>query len=309
MKHPRIFFILTLAAALIVLTCPVQATGTQGVLYQNSFATDPHWTTNNPSTDYWDQAKEMYHFGIAPNTGNYAYSPSIDYDSGSFTIEYDVTLAQVDEDATFRLGFSSKEMDRNKGPNIVTEFANAKYGQIMWLHIVTPSAKLEEVNSDTSSYKGPTIKYDLDTTYHVQVDYNADTNVVTETVTNKASGVQLWSYYVGTQDSLKGMNRIYIGSVGDYSGTENKYATGWIDNVRITTTADAASTVITTPVTQSTTPQPTYSKRPTAKATTAIALTPIPTTTKKSPTSGIIALVALGIIGTCAVAKTLNKKR
>jgi hypothetical protein len=306
MKHPRIFYILTLVAALIILTCPIQAdTGTQKVLYQNSFATNPQWTTNNPSSDYWDQAKEMYHFGIEPGSGNYAYTPPIMYDDGSFTLAYDVTLEQVDEDATFRLGFSGTEMDRNKGPNVVTEFTNAKYGQIMWLHIITPSAKLEEVNSDTTSYKGPSVQYALNTPYHVVVDYNADTEVVTETVTNKATGAQVWSYYIGTQESLKNMNRIYIGSVGDY-GTTSKYAVGWIDNVYLTAPVPAA---LTTPTTQPTTPLPTYSVRPTTKATTATVLTPIPTTTKKSPSSGMVALAALGIIGACAVAKTMNKKR
>jgi hypothetical protein len=175
----------------------------------------------------------------------------------------------------------------------------------MWLHIITPSAKLEEVNSDTTSYKGPSVQYALNTPYHVVVDYNADTEVVTETVTNKATGAQVWSYYIGTQESLKNMNRIYIGSVGDY-GTTSKYAVGWIDNVYLTAPVPAA---LTTPTTQPTTPLPTYSVRPTTKATTATVLTPIPTTTKKSPSSGMVALAALGIIGACAVAKTMNKKR
>ena len=66
MKHPRIFLMLMLAAALIVLACPVQAdSGTQGYSTRVQFATDPHWTTNNPSSDYWDPSEEMYHFGIA----------------------------------------------------------------------------------------------------------------------------------------------------------------------------------------------------------------------------------------------------
>ena len=264
MKHPRIFFILTLVAALIILTCPIQAdTGAQGVIYQSSFATNPQWTTNNPSSDYWDPAKEMYHFGIEPSTQNSAYTPAIKYESGSFTLEYDVTLERVDEGATFRLGFSGTDMDFNKGPNVVTEFTNAKYGQIMVLHIVTPSAKLEEVSSDTSSYKGPSVKYEVNTTYHVEVDYNADTNVVTETVSNKATGEQLWSYYISTQDPLKGMNRIYIGSVGDY-GTMNNYAIGWIDNVYLMTPVPAT---LTTPTTQTTTPLPTYSMHPMTKVT------------------------------------------
>ena len=100
MKHPQIFFILLLAAVLTFLVSPIYAD--TGVLYQNAFTTDPHWTTNNPSTDYWDQAQGVYHFGISPNNQNSAYSPEIDYTGGSFTFEYDVTLQQVDQGATFR---------------------------------------------------------------------------------------------------------------------------------------------------------------------------------------------------------------
>jgi hypothetical protein len=303
MKHPQILFILILAAALTFLVAPIYAD--TGVLYQTAFSTDPHWTTNNPSTDYWDQTQGAYHFGISPSTQNSAYSPAIDYTGGSFTLEYDVTLQQVDEGATFRLGFSGTDMDFNKGPNVVTEFPNAKFGQIMVLHVVSQSSKLEEVSSDTTSYGGPTVTFDLNTTYHVEVDYNDDTDVVTEIVTNKASGEQVWSYYVATQENLKGMNRIYIGSVGDY-GTMGQYATGWIDNVELTTPVPVTPT---TPTPPPTTPLPTYTLHPTTKTTTLAPLTPIPTTTKKSPSSGWVALAALGIAGTCAVARTMNKKR
>ena len=63
MKHPRIFLMIMLTAALIILMCPIHAdTGTQAVLYQSTFATDPHWTTNNPSTDYWDPSAEHVPF-------------------------------------------------------------------------------------------------------------------------------------------------------------------------------------------------------------------------------------------------------
>ena len=160
MKHPRIFLMLMLAAALIVLACPVQAdSGTQAVLYQSTFTADPHWTTNNPSTDYWDPSAEMYHFGIQPSTGNYAYSPSINYNSGSFTLEYDVLLDRVDPGATFRLGFTGDDMDFNKGPNIITAFTTSKDGQIMVLHSVTQSAIQNEVTSAISSYGGQTVTY------------------------------------------------------------------------------------------------------------------------------------------------------
>ena len=101
------------------------------------------------------------------------------------------------------------------------------------------------------------------------------------------------------------MNRIYLGNVGDY-GTMGLFAEGWIDNVRLTATIPSASI---TPTTQPTTPLPTYVITPSTKVTTHVVFTPIPTTTKKSPSSGMVAIVALGIIGACTVAKTMNKKR
>ncbi|MGA2161759.1 MAG: hypothetical protein ABSG28_06145 [Methanoregula sp.] len=306
MKHPRILFMLILAAALIILTCPIQAdTGTQAVLYQTTFATDPHWTTNNPSSDYWDPTEEMYHFGIQPSTGNYAYSPPINFQNGSFTLEYDVIFEQMDPGATFRLGFTGTDMDFNKGPNVITAFIDGKYGRIMVLHTVTENAILQEVTSDTSSYGGPTVTYDLNTTYHVKVDYNDDADIVTETVSNKQTGGQVWSYYTITKGSLQDMNRIYLGNVGDY-GTMGLFAVGWINNVRLMAEVPVAPT---TPTPQPTTPIPTYVIQPTTKATTPIVLTPIPTSTKKSPSSGMIVFAALGIIGACAVARTMNKKR
>ena len=299
-----------LTAALIILLCPIHAdTGTQAVLYQTTFATDPHWTTNNQFSDYWDPIEEMYHFRIQPSTGNFAYTPPINYVNGSFTLEYDVNLTEVDPGATFRLGFTGTDMDFNKGPNAITAFTHTNDGLIMVLHEVTRSAIQNEVTSDpqtsSSSYTGPTVMYALNTTYHVEVDYNDDSKILTETVTNKETGQQLWSYLIDKGESLEGMNRIYLGNVGDY-GTMGLFAEGWIDNVRLTAAVPATPT---TPITQPTTPLPTYAPHPTTKTTTPVVFTPIPTTTKKSPSSGMVAIAALGIIGACAVAKTMNKKR
>ena len=249
--------------------------------------------------------EKMYRFGIQPRPGNSAYSPQINYVNGSFTLEYDVDLTEMDPGATFRMGFTGTDMDFNKGPNVITAFTNSKYGLIMVLHSVTENAIQEEVTSDMSSYPGPTVTYALNTTYHVKVDYNADTDVVTETVTNKETGGQVWSYFITIPESLKNMNRIYLGNVGDY-GTMGLFAEGWIDNVRLTAAVPATST---TPITQPTTPLPTYAPHPTTKTTTSVVFTPIPTTTKKSPSSGMVAIAALGIIGACAVARTMNKKR
>jgi hypothetical protein len=68
---------LLIVACLLVTVLPVQAqTDDQNgkVVYLNTFSSDPHWTTNSPSSDYWDPSMGMYHFSLEPSTGNYAYT-------------------------------------------------------------------------------------------------------------------------------------------------------------------------------------------------------------------------------------------
>jgi hypothetical protein len=307
MKIRSTLIMVTMVAALLLVVFPMQAQSGDGqdILYQTAFSTDPHWTTNNPRSDYWDPNKGMYHFGIEPSTGNYAWVP-VEYDGGSFTLEYDLTLEQVDDGATFRLGFSGTEMDRGKGPNVITEFTTTKYGKIMQLHLVNQNAKLMDVTSESSSYNGPTVTYGLNTTYHVVVVYDDDIKTLTERVTEKMTGKPVWSYYLNTLDSLKFMNRIYIGSVGDY-GVTNKYAVGYIDNVRLYTPAPVTEAP-TIAVSQQPT-SPLYTPHPTTRKPTTVPTTTSPPTTPKSSPSIIAACAALGVIGTFAGMQIMRKNR
>jgi hypothetical protein len=297
---------LILAICLLALIPALHAQDEQSstVIYQTTFSTDPRWTTNNPSTDYWDSNLGMYHFSIEPSTGSYAYIP-VDYDRGPFKLEYDVILNRIDEGATFRLGLSGTEMDATKGPDVLTVFTNAKFGKIMWLHLVTPGNKMVEVNSqkgDTLSsgsgaYDGPSVKYELNKTYHVTVNYDMENKLLTMKVNEKTSGNPVWSYYVNSAEDLHGMNRIYLGSKGDY-GMMNIYAQGFIDNVRLTAPA-AATAAPTAVVTEGGNPVTTL---PTAKVTTrpvSMVPTAYPTQTPQSPSSGILPVAALCIAGVC----------
>ena len=93
MKIRKYLISLIIAVFLLGVIPPLQALSddnTVNVIYQTSFTSDPNWLTNNPSTNYWDPNKGMYHFSIEPSTGGYAYTP-VDYERGSFTLEYDVT--------------------------------------------------------------------------------------------------------------------------------------------------------------------------------------------------------------------------
>ena len=302
MKIPKKGMCLIIVVCLLALIPSLHALADDNsvnVIYQTSFSSDPRWITNNPSTNYWDPNMEMYHFTVEPSTGGYAYTV-IDYNRGSFTFEYDLILSQVDEGATFRFGLSGSEMDPSKAPNVLSMFDNKKYGKIMWLHLVTPGSKLMEVNSQQSAvemgptaYNGPTVKFELNKTYHVTVKYEDDRRVLSMAVKEKVTGKDIWSYYLSTAENLNGMNRIYVGSKGDY-GIMNIYAIGYIDNVRLTTPAS----VITTPteVTQAPIVTTLPTKIPTTKQTIVVP-TPYPTDTPATPSAGILAIAAMGIVG------------
>jgi hypothetical protein len=296
---------LLLIVSLFLLALPVQAgddsTPSAKVIYQTTFSSDPHWTTNSPSSDYWDPSAGRYHFKIEPSTGNYAYT-TIPNLNGPFTFEYDVILDRIDDGATFRFGLTGTERDFNKGSNIFSMFSNKKHGQIMWLHTVTVGSKLMEVNSQSDdqltsgplAYKGPTVKFELNKTYQVTTSYDDTTGTVTMRVRDKATGKEIWSYFIKTVENFRDMNSIYLGSRGDY-GSMYTYASGYIDNVRLTQPGSAVNQEPTPEYTETQeTPQaPTkaLTTRPTVP-------TPFPTETPQSPLGSLNAVLALGIIGT-----------
>jgi hypothetical protein len=200
-------------------------------------------------------------------------------------------------------------MDPSKGPNVLTQFTNAKFGRIMWLHLVTPGNKIMEMNSQSrdtlssgpAAYSGPTVKYELNKTYHVTVNYDDDHKILSMRVNEKLTGKEIWGYFINTGESLHGMNRIFVGSKGDY-GAMYVFAVGYIDNVRLTTPA----MVTPTPTEQVTTVTTMTTKPPTTKQTSSLP-TPYPTTTPQSSAPAIIAITALGIMGVWGVLGRIKK--
>ena len=310
MLHRTLPLNLLVVACLLILVLPVQAESdgrsSVNVIYQTTFSSDPHWTTNSPSSDYWDPSTGRYHFSLEPSTGNYAYT-TIDNLDGPFTFEYDVILDRVDDDATFRFGLTGAEMDFNKGPNVFSMFSNGKHDRIMWLHLVTTGSKQMEVNSQSDdeltsgsiAYKGPTVRYELNKTYNVIINYEEESKTLTMRVNDKATAREVWAYFLKTVESVRGMNRIYLGSRGDY-GPMYVYASGYIDNVRLTQPGPAITPEPTLVVPETTLPRVT-TKKPT------VLPTPLPTDTPESPAGGILAVLALGIIGTFVALRSRKK--
>lgn len=308
-------FSLLVVACLVFTVLPVQAESdgstSQKVIYQTAFSSDPHWTTNSPRFDFWDPSTGRYYFSIEPSTNNNAYT-TIENMNGDFTFEYDVTLDRVDEGAAFRFGLTSAEMDFNKGPNVISMFSNGKHENIMSLHLVTTGSKQMEVNSQSDdeltsgpiAYKGPTVRFELNRTYHVTMNYDDERRMTTMQVNDKANGKTVWTYFLNTVENIHDMNRISLGSRGDY-GNMNIYARGYIDNVRLTQPSPAITReqTIGSPTEETTVPLVT-----TIKPTTKPPLpTPLPTDTPQSPTGALLVILALGVIGTFGALRGMKK--
>jgi hypothetical protein len=304
---------LLVVACLLVPVLPVQAesdgSSSVKVIYQTPFSSDPRWTTNSPSSDYWDPSTGMYNFTIAPGRNNYAYITIENMDC-PFTFQYDVILNRIDDGAVFRFGLTGAEMDFNKGPNVISMFSNGKHENIMSLHVVTIGSKQMEVNSQsddeltsgTIAYKGPTVRFGLNQTYHVLTTCDDKTNMITMRVSEKTSGKEIWSYFIKTVESIRNMNRIYFGSIGDYRA-DNVYASGSIDNVRLTQPGPAV-TPEQTFVSPETSVPPVTTKIPATRPTVP---TPLPTDTPQSPPGALLTVLALGLIGTCRVIAGMKK--
>ena len=304
----KLMVVLLAITALAIFIQPVFAeTEVQDeVIYQTNFATNPLWTTNSPRMFYWVPEKGIYHYSIEASTGSYAYVDVGDVE-GSFTLEYDLTPQSTVDNSAFRFGLTKEEMLRTKGTVALTEFTNGKSGRLMWIRTVTPSNKLFEVSSYAFSYGeksgASTVNFADNTTYHVMLQYDDDRNVLTMRVYDKATGAQIWGYFLNTNEPLKGMNRLALGPLGDFSNM-GPVAEGYIDNVLLT----AQKTVTVTPAqTETATTQPTVTRRTvrtTAQATTA-AHTPEPTTPVSLPT----VLASLCAAGAAAVAGKALKRR
>jgi len=304
-----------LLLSIIIATClfivfPIQAASQlidKNAIYQTSFDIDEKWTTTNSHNYYWNSTSKWYSFLIKSGSGSYSFTP-ITMTTNSFTLEYDVNLTRIDEGAEFKMGLSGRDLDPTKGPNVITRFTNSKYGQIMWLHTVTPNSKLFEINSQNNAvnsigpniYQGSTVKYNVNKSYHVTVSYNDNTNLLLVRVSDLQYNKEIWGYYIETFESINGLDRIFLSSTRDVYDM-NISAEGYIDNVKLTNIGFTVPTIIATPTPKFTltTPIPTTAVTPRKTAIKTPTPIPIPvpdTTTAKSPVWLGIPLIAIGYV-------------
>ena len=57
MKFSNMLFIAVIVIGYLSDLPDADTDANQKVIYQETFSSDPHWQTNNPSSDYWDPNK------------------------------------------------------------------------------------------------------------------------------------------------------------------------------------------------------------------------------------------------------------
>jgi hypothetical protein len=248
-KRAAICFFLGSIISILFIMLPVTAADVKVTLYETDFSTDPGWVTNNPSYYYWDVQREAYHFLTEGGTNGYSFIP-VDYQRGSFTLEYDLLITSIRKDGAVRFGMTSTEMDISKGVNVFGVFSHEQYGRIMSIRVIDQNNHLHQTKSQYDSYCGDqtncaTVQFAENTTYRVVIRYNEGLTQADLKVTNKETGELLWGYYVPIGDELYFLNRLAITTKGDY--TTGNSAEGYLDNILLSIFVTVTPTPTVTP--------------------------------------------------------------
>jgi hypothetical protein len=216
--------------AICVLMLPSQASPLGEIfVYSTDFSTDPHWSTNNPATNYYDPAMGAFHYLMRDGSGAYV-NVKVPYDGESFTLAFDILPQRTDYQASVKFGLGDDDQVTNQRLTMFTEFENGPYGRLIWIRSIDGQNQRREASSYYLSYGRPTVQFTDGIWYHVAMDYRVDSRSLSISVIRRNDSVNVWQYTVDTVSIFPTMNRIYMSKIGD-STNPNAIAEGYIDNV------------------------------------------------------------------------------
>ncbi|MDD1668251.1 MAG: hypothetical protein LUO97_00475, partial [Methanomicrobiales archaeon] len=77
-------------------------------VYSTDFSTDPGWTTNNPTTNYYDREKGMFHYLMRDGTNTYV-NVRVPYQGESFSLAFDILPERTDYQASVKFGLGDND--------------------------------------------------------------------------------------------------------------------------------------------------------------------------------------------------------
>jgi len=99
--------ILLLAPGILILPTPAYVTG-ETLVYSTDFSIDPHWSTNNPVTNYYDAEKGMFHYLMRDGSGAYV-NVRVPYHGESFTLSFDILPERTDFQSSVKFGLGDDD--------------------------------------------------------------------------------------------------------------------------------------------------------------------------------------------------------
>ncbi len=178
---------------------------TLGSAYSEDFSTEPNWITNDPNLFYWNSGSETY-AATQVNVnggGNYSYY-DVGHDGGSFTLEWDIVLHSVGYASDLSFGVFDPDLDTQSASMARLGFTRADEGLFVFMDF-------RDADGNSSYTKTPADQFEIDTLYHVVMEYDDSAGMITADVTTDGNDF--------TSLSLSGLSS--LGSDVGYIGSSN----------------------------------------------------------------------------------------
>ena len=222
------------------------------VIYQNDFSTDPHWMTDDPISNHWEQATSALAFRTinGPQTGGpdrYFAIPTLLNSLHSFTLTWRQMMTSSTPSAVVPFGILNAALVRESSspPNVdgfVSVFSGNFQGNNAYLgYRITPKngSLPESGNSLTSAFLIEQGKW-----YQGNIVYDADAQSISYSYAKEGEiNTSIWQAgpYTGTyQPFTFGISTLYIGmsmyAVSETNSVSESYpgsAEGFIDDVKL----------------------------------------------------------------------------
>ena len=143
--------ILCITFVLLGLSMPAIAQDWQ-VVYQNDFSTNPNWTTNDATNNYWNAAGQNYHTNTYSSGNQYSYVPVSFVQGNSYKLEFDLSVANADSHGgKIIFGLGDSDMARYQASTFYASYWNAGDGSESYRGQVIGEAYMNDQGATLSS--------------------------------------------------------------------------------------------------------------------------------------------------------------
>lgn len=211
-------------------------------VYQTDFSTNPNWSTNSPTNNYWNASGQNYHTKTYSNGGQYAYVSVPFVQGNSYKLEFDLSVANVGyHGGCVRLGLGDSDMAIYAPSTFYIGYWNSGSGGSNRGNVLG-----EFYFNPTGGYhpgQDPITFFSTNTWYHNVLTYDYTNSTLSFTATRKSDGALLGTQVRAGVGAFPGINRLYISSIAN-DGDTGLAGEGYIDNLALFTIPEPATLLL-----------------------------------------------------------------